>query len=288
MGKISKSRGGGPMPPLEMIEKYSADAVRYWAASTGLGKDAVISEKKIEMGQKLVNKLWNVARFSQRFLEDYAPEENVLPQLSPADRWILARAQRLVQRTTQDMRDYEHAAAKNEIETFFWTELADNYLEMAKMRLYGNPGLSRDGACFALHHTLLIVIKLFAPFLPHVTEQIHQTLYATDDTDSIHLSNWPVSDERFEDDRAEQLGETLVHIATAVRRYKSEHSLPLGAEIALLECGSGDDDLDRELEDAIPDLASITRAQEIRVSRTRSPRLLELAVEGPSQAALRV
>ena len=288
MGKISKSRGGGPMPPLEMIEKYSADAVRYWAASTGLGKDAVISEKKIEMGQKLVNKLWNVARFSQRFLEDYAPEGTDLPQLSPADRWILARAQRLVRRTTQDLRNYEHAAAKNEIETFFWTELADNYLEMSKMRLYGDPGPLCDGARFALHRALLTTIKLFAPFLPHVTEQIYQALYATGETESIHLSTWPTPDERFEDEPAEQIGAMLVHIATAVRRYKSEHSLPLGAEIGLLECASGDDGLDRDLQDAIPDLASITRAQEIRVTGTLSPSLLQLSVEGPSQAALRV
>lgn len=276
------------MPPLEMIEKYSADAVRYWAASTGLGKDAVISEKKIEMGQKLVNKLWNVARFSQRFLEDYAPEENILPQLSPADRWILARAQQLVRHATQDMRNYEHAAAKNETETFFWTELADNYLEMAKMRLYGDPGPLRDGACFALHHALLVTIKLFAPVLPHVTEQIYQALYTAGETESVHLSNWPVPDERFEDERAEQIGSMLVQIATAVRRYKSEHSLPLGAELALLECTSGDGSLDRELASAIPDLASITRAQEIRVTGTRSPGLLELSMEEPSHAALRV
>ena len=67
MGKISKSRGGGPLPPLEMIERYSADAVRYWAASTGPGKDAVISEEKIKLGARLVNKLWNMARFSARF-----------------------------------------------------------------------------------------------------------------------------------------------------------------------------------------------------------------------------
>jgi len=288
MGKISKSRGGGPMPPIEMIEKYSADAVRYWAASTGLGKDAVISEKKIEVGQKLGNKLWNVARFSQRFLEDYTPEENTLPQLSPADRWILARTQQLVQRTTQDMRNYEHAAAKNETETFLWTELADNYLEMAKLRLYAEPGPSRDGARFALYHTLLTTIKLFAPFMPHVTDQIYQALYAADETESIHLSDWPVPDQRFEDEQAEHLGMMLVHIATAVRRYKSEHSLPLGTEITLLECSSGDNDLDRELEDATSDLASITRALEIRVIGTRSPGLLELTVEGPSQAALRV
>ncbi len=91
MGKISKSRGGGPMPPLEMIQRYSADAVRYWAASTSPGKDAVISEEKIQAGSRLATKLWNVARFSEPFLPGagLALSEAANPTLSPADRWIL-------------------------------------------------------------------------------------------------------------------------------------------------------------------------------------------------------
>ncbi|OGO65871.1 MAG: valine--tRNA ligase, partial [Chloroflexi bacterium RBG_19FT_COMBO_47_9] len=83
MGKISKSRGGGPMPPIEMIEKYSADAVRYWAASSSPGRDAVISEEKIQAGARLITKLWNVARFCERFLEGYTPGL-MLTDISPA------------------------------------------------------------------------------------------------------------------------------------------------------------------------------------------------------------
>ncbi len=142
MGKISKSRGGGPMAPLTMIERYSADAVRYWAASTGLGKDAVISEEKIQVGAKLVTKLFNVAKFTERFLEDYSPPQAAASIISlsftPADRWILSRTQRLIQRVTALLEEYDYAAAKSEIEVFFWSELADNYLEMVKQRLY-NP-----------------------------------------------------------------------------------------------------------------------------------------------------
>ncbi len=79
MGKISKSRGGGPMPPLEMMGRYSADAVRYWAASTAPGKDAIISEEKIQMGARLANKLWNVARFAERFISGVSPHEHTPP-----------------------------------------------------------------------------------------------------------------------------------------------------------------------------------------------------------------
>jgi valyl-tRNA synthetase len=106
MAKISKSRGGGPMAPMEMIEQYSADAVRYWAASTGFGRDSIISEQKIQAGAKLVNKLWNVARFSGRFLTNYQlPNTN--PQLSLADRWILSRIQQLIGRVTNLLDNYD-------------------------------------------------------------------------------------------------------------------------------------------------------------------------------------
>ncbi len=286
MGKISKSRGGGPMPPAEVIDKYSADAVRYWAASTGLGKDAVISEQKIELGLKLVNKLWNVARFGQRFLEGYAPDAGKMPVLSPADRWILSRTQRLIRRATQSMIAYEHAAAKNDTEAFFWTELADNYLEMAKMRLYDEQSPARDGARYALHHALKTVLKLFAPFLPHVTEQIYEALYSTEEEASIHTSPWPLPDPRLEDGRAEEVGTTLVDIATAVRRYKSEHNLPLGTELQRLELSSGDTSLDASLRESVADLASITRAREIRVADGLTPGLVVVPAEGPVAVAL--
>jgi valyl-tRNA synthetase len=177
MAKISKSRGGGPMPPMEMIEQYSADAVRYWAASTGFGRDAIISEQKIQAGAKLVNKLWNVARFSGRFLEDYQHSDQI-PELSLADRWILSRMQQLIGRVTNLLDNYDYATAKSEIEVFFWTDLADNYLEMAKKRLYDETDLAHDGARYALFNILRDTVKLFAPFLPSVTETIYQGIFA--------------------------------------------------------------------------------------------------------------
>ncbi len=182
-GKISKSRGGGPMPPLEMIEQYSADAVRYWTASTGFGKDSRISEEKIQAGAKLVTKLWNVARFSSRFLDGYQPPD-APPALAPADRWIVTRTQQLIGRVTDLFQGYDYAIAKSEIETFFWRDLADNYLEMAKKRLYDDLSEETatgagEGARFALYHALLATVKLLAPILPHVTERIYGGMFVT-------------------------------------------------------------------------------------------------------------
>lgn len=263
--KLSKSRGGGPVAPLEMIEQYSADAVRYWAASTGLGKDAVINEEKIQAGAKLVTKLWNVARFSGRFLAGWQPPA-ASPPLTPADRWILARTQQLIGRVTDLFRDYDYATAKSEIEVFFWNDLADNYLEMAKKRLYDEDAAAA-GARFALHRALLATIKLLAPLLPYVTERIYQGLFADHEgVASLHRASWPQVDETLRDATAVALGETLVEIATAVRRYKSERNLSLGADVARLHLATADEMLAHALATAVADLSSITRAQEIVIN----------------------
>ncbi len=285
-GKISKSRGGGPMAPLEMIDKYSADAVRYWAACTGFGKDSIISEEKIQMGARLVTKLWNVARFSQRFLAGFEPPSTP-PPLSPADRWILSRAQRLIARVTDSFRDYQYVAAKNEAESFLWGDLADNYLEMAKQRLYDDAHAGQAGARYALHHALLTVIKLLAPILPHITETIYLGLFAPGDGQaSIHVSTWPQPDDSLIDAQAEAAGSALVEVATAVRRYKSEHSLPLGAELRLVQIAVQEPSLHPLLLEAAADLTSITRAREAKIGTRLDPALQVILAEGAVSAAL--
>lgn len=272
MGKISKSRGGGPMPPLEMIDRYSADAVRYWAASTAPGKDSVISEEKIQNGAKFATKLWNIARFSASFLNGYIPSQTqsenhgIKNTLTPADKWILSRLQGLIVRTTYLLEQYEYASAKSEIETFLWTEFADNYLEMCKQRLYNTEIPSHQAATYSLHKLLLSVIKLLAPYMPFITEQIYHTVFLPSKRkSSIHLASWPVPEQAFIDTQAEQLGENLVNIATAVRRFKSNLNLPLATELVRLQLFTQNPELLLGLSAAQDDLMSITRAQEIEL-----------------------
>ena len=294
MGKISKSRGGGPMAPLAMIEKYSADAVRYWAASTGPGKDSVISEEKIQMGAKLVTKLWNVARFAARFIEEKRLEGEAAStpdNLSPADRWILSRLQKLIRRVTELFRAYDYANAKSEIETFFWTELADNYLEMAKQRLYDSTCPTHKGARWTLQQLLFDVLKLFAPFLPNETEAIYQEIRAKEleFRRSIHKEIWPVVHAAFEDEDAEKTGMELVEIATAVRRYKSENNLPLGTELPRVQLVLESDmseEASQALQAASDDLKSITRAQQIEVVKELDPILEIIRVNQNIQIAI--
>lgn len=301
MGKISKSRGGGPLSPNETIERYSADALRYWASSTALGKDALISEEKIQAGARLVTKLWNVARFSRRFLADYRPPASPLP-LSPADRWMLSRAQRVIQRATQLLELYDYAAAKSEIENFFWRDLADNYLEMAKQRLYDEADPMREAARGTLQHLLLTILKLLAPFLPYVTEALYQGLFCQGDwlyqdddeslaqaargSPSIHASSWPRADPALIDGQAELAGEALVEIATAVRRYKSQKNLPLSAQFERLQLAINVPDLVEPMSQATTDLKSITRARQVELVDGLDPGLISLIPDGVARAAI--
>ena len=259
--KLSKSRGGGPIGAMQALDKYSADAVRYWAAGAALGKDTIISEERIAAGGKWVTKLWNVARFAERFLAGYAPPPAPPPDLTTADRWLLARLARLVADATAAFEGYDYATARGEVETFFWRDLADNYVEMAKQRLY-DGGAGYEAARYTLHAALLTTIKLLAPLLPYVTEAIYRGLFvAAGGAPSVHRAAWPAVEARFDDAAALADGEALIDIATAVRRYKSEHNLSLGAPLAALHLPDAPAGLAAALRGATSDLLSITRAR---------------------------
>jgi valyl-tRNA synthetase len=284
-GKISKSRGSS-MSPMEMIAKYSADAVRYWAASTGLGKDTTVSEEKIAMGSKLVTKLWNVAKFSQRFLDNYQPPAE-LPDFTPTDRWLLSRTQWLIQRVTGLFRSYDYAAARSETESFFWRELADNYLEMSKERLYDDTNEMREGARYTLYHVLLTVMKLFAPILPYITETLYQALFVPiEGESSIHNSRWPIANESLLSVTADASGEALIEIATAVRRYKSESNISLGTELQRLQLATTDASLIRMLQEARADIMSVTRSRQVEVKESLDADLEEVKAEGSIKVGL--
>jgi valyl-tRNA synthetase len=281
-GKLSKRRGEKSKikSPVEMLDQYSADAVRYWATGTALGKDALISEERVQAGAKLVTKLWNVGRFCEPFLAGYRPEEAPPDDLAPADRWLLARANRVIVAATGSFEQYDYAIAKSEIEAFFRRDLADNYLELVKKRLY-DGGEGYEGTRFTLRTALLTTIKLFAPLLPYVTEAMYKQLFAeSDGARSIHLTQWPRTDERFNDEEAIAFGEALLGIATAVRRFKSERNLSLGAELAELRLSAADPALGDKLRAASMDLLSITRAKVIAVE-IDGGKHGELIAEGP-------
>jgi valyl-tRNA synthetase len=161
-------------------------------------------------------------------------------------------------------RGYDHAAAKSEIEAFFWQSLCDNYLELAKARLYDETHPQHESAVYTLRAALLTTIKLFAPTLPYVTDAIYRELFATSEgAVSLHVAAWPVAEATLVDEEAERVGEALVTVATLARRFKSESSLSLGAEVSALYLHTDDSALTTALAASESDLRSVTRARSI-------------------------
>ena len=278
--KFSKSKGNAAVMPTELTGRHGADAVRYWACDGGLGADQPLNEEAMRQGARLITKLWNASRFIASHLPDKIENAELRIEkdgathsqflilnsqfLLPTDRALLSWLQRLIARSTASFRAYDYTAAKEATERFFWGTLCDNYLEWVKGRLYDGSGEERRAAQLALSHTLLAVLKLLAPIMPHITEEIYQQLFARQEgAGSIHVSAWPQADEALIDAQAERAGEALLALTAGVRRWKSARKLGLGAEIARLTVAAADEGLLAALRTAETDLRSVTRAREI-------------------------
>jgi valyl-tRNA synthetase len=216
-------------------------------------------------GRRLITKLWNASRFAERHLQDLTAEqfEHTPALLLPTDRWLLHRLAETITEATRELEQGEYAAARTAVERFFWSDLCDNYLELTKARLYRESGPERLAAQWTLAQALLSVIKLFAPYLPFVTEEIYQGLFRTlDDASSLHLSTWPTAQPGWLDRQAEDAGTTLLEILHQVRKYKAEHSLSIGAELATLRL-SVSPALRGSLEEVMIDIKGATRARAV-------------------------
>jgi len=227
---MSKSKGN-VIPPSEVTENFPVDAARFWAAGTSIGDDFPYKEGDLEAGERLLQKLWNASRL----IDQLTPAEGAISEpaeadLAAVDRWMLAELDATVASLTEKFEDYEFSKARNELRSFFWNTFCDDYLEIAKQRLDegGDPGT--EYALVTAHRTFL---KLFAPFLPHVTEELWQRLYADDaedseDLDSVHTEDWP---ETLGYEADLEAGETAMEVIAALRRYKTDSGLALNADL---------------------------------------------------------
>ncbi len=261
--KISKSKEHSEAGPLEIIEQESADALRYWATSGRLGMDSSFSPEIIINGRRLVTKLWNASRFAGGRLDDFAYTEAIPAALLPMDRWLLSRLAHTINETTAQLEQYEYSAARAIAERLFWSDLCDNYLELAKARLYDASGTERYAAQWSLYHVLLGCLQMLAPYLPYITDEIYQGLFRRwQDAPSIHVTTWPTAPTAWLDPLIEELGELFLDILRLVRRYKSEQGLSAGAELETLYVSIPSEHQPAFM-DMLVDLKSATRAQRI-------------------------
>ncbi len=215
--KMSKSKGN-IVTPQSILDMYGADVVRYWAANSRLGVDTIFSENVFKIGKRLVTKLWNASKFASLFIEK-GQEINLELINETIDKWVLSKLYKVVERVKTCLLHFKYCEALEAVEEFFWKDFCDNYLELVKKRAYR----AEISAKQSLAYTLSIILRLFAPFLPYITEEIYNQLY---DNHSIHSSgNWP--DVSIYDQSSEQEGDDCVQILSIVRKFKASNNLSI-------------------------------------------------------------
>jgi len=262
--KMSKSKGNFIVAE-EVIKKYSADAFRFWAASVKLGDDLPFQEKDVLTGQKFINKLWNASKFSLLHLDDYSPGKVVASETF--DRWILSKLQKVIQESTESFENYEYSRTKAAVEHFFWHTFCDQYMEIIKDRLY-NPTIrgtrARHSAQYGLYESLLSVIKMISPIMPHITEEIYQLYFVQKEgKKSLHLSTWPEYNPLLIDEKAELAGDLGVDIINAVRKFKSEQKLSMKEELKELVLVSSEKGFSETIKEIEADLRTVLKVQKI-------------------------
>jgi valyl-tRNA synthetase len=261
--KLSKSKFSKLAPPEALIERYGADALRYWACRGALGADQRVDEETMRQGRRLVTKLWNAARLCEAAIAARAGAALPPPaELAPADRWLLSALQRTIAEATAAWAAYDYTAGLEGAERFFWGTFCDQYLELVKGRLYDGEGAARESARATLAAAFEAILLLLAPVLPHVTEELYGRLFPG--RGSIHTAAWPEPEPALADPAAEAAGAALVAIAGAARRHKTARGRSLGAPLAALTITAADPGLRAALAAAAADIASVTRARELR------------------------
>jgi valyl-tRNA synthetase len=238
--KISKRKSNSKMEPTEIIKTYSADAIRCWAAMGSLGSDIVFSEGEIKNSNKLINKLWNASKFVLMHLEDYKYDDTVA--LLPMDQWIIAKYNEMFRRYRNYLEKYEIGLALKEAERFFWN-FCDNYIEIVKNRLY-KPEIyseaSQKSGQIACYQVLLGIIKCFAIYMPHITEEVYKNFFERYESQcSIHLTLLQQISEEVQHGIIES-GDMVVEIISQVRKYKSENNVSLKTELDKVDIYTSD------------------------------------------------
>jgi len=254
--KMSKSKGN-IIRPQEVMEKYGADAIRYWAATSKLGEDFDYQEKDVLTGKKFIIKILNAANFIFTNLK----YQDKMPKLEETDALFLMQLNKLIDSATKSFEDYNYFKAKSETDGFFWKVFADNYLEIVKNRVYNGNDEEKASASYALYSAFLNIAKLMAPITPYITEELYQTHFKKYEGEkSIHISDWPKQIKTEEIKEDEKKWNTLIETIGKVRQAKSEGKKAMNFPINLT--------LPKEtkniLKNCLSDLKAVCCAKEIK------------------------
>jgi valyl-tRNA synthetase len=263
--KISKSKGNNPLDPENLLQKHSADVIRYWTASGTLGQDVSFSETQLKIGQRLVTKLWNAFRFAEPHLQDFDPKEKP-KNLGIVNEWLLTQISNTFEKYQSYFAKHEFGLALQSAEQFFWADFCDNYLELIKNQLF-NPDQYDADTVYATKWTLyqvgLRILQLYAPYLPYVTETIYLELYKKHvGIDSIHQTKFEMVQISYQFEKASNSMHAINEIVSQVRKLKTNLQLSLKTPLSTLTIASKDD-LCEELKHHEQLLKGVTQAESI-------------------------
>lgn len=231
--KMSKSLGNG-VDPMDVIEKYGADSLRYFL-STGSspGQDLRFSIEKVESTWNFANKIWNASRFALMNMNGLKVEEiDLTGEKSVADKWILTRLNETIETVTRLSDRYEFGEVGRVLYNFIWDDFCDWYIEMAKLPLYGEDEAAKKTTRSVLAHVLDNTMRLLHPFMPFITEEIWQNL--PHEGESITIAAWPTVREELTDKAAAEEMKLLVEIIRSVRNIRAEVSTPMSKKINMM------------------------------------------------------
>lgn len=219
--KMSKSLGNG-IDPLEVIDKYGADALRFTLITGNApGNDMRFYWERVEASRNFANKVWNASRFIQMNMpEEGIDVKNKPENLTDADKWILSKVNTLAKDVTENLDKFELGIAADKIYEFIWEEFCDWYIEMVKPRLYNDDDDTKKAALWTLKKVLIDALKLLHPYMPFITEEIFCNLQ--DEEETIMLSKWPEFTEEYDFAKEEKAVETIKEAVRNIRNIRSE------------------------------------------------------------------
>ena len=222
--KMSKSLGNG-IDPIEIIDKYGADALRFTLVGGNTpGNDMRFYEKRVESNRNFANKLWNASRFVLMNLNDEEIYDIDLSKIEIEDKWILTRLNRTIKELTENLSKFEFGLASAKIYDFIWNEFCDWYIEFSKTRLYGDNLGKKIVVKSVLVYVLNNILKLLHPFMPFITEEIYS--FMPNSAGKLINANFPVYNEKNMFIEEETEVENLIETITAIRNKRSEKNIP--------------------------------------------------------------
>ena len=221
--KMSKSLGNG-IDPLEVIDKYGADALRLTLVTGNApGNDMRFYWERVESSRNFANKVWNASRFIMMNLDKAEVKDVSLDKLTDADKWILSKVNTLAAEVTDNMENYDLGVAVSKIYDFIWEEFCDWYIEMVKPRLYNDEDDTKAAALWTLKTVLINSLKLLHPYMPFITEEIFCNL---SDEESIMISSWPVFKDEWNFKDEEKAVETIKEAVRGIRNTRTGMNVP--------------------------------------------------------------